>query len=36
VTPLGTSDVQLPPNNQTALELVEKYRGIRRRIVSAG
>ena len=26
VTPLGTSDVELPPNNQTALEIVERYR----------
>ena len=29
VTPLGTSDVELPPNNQTALELVTKYRAIK-------
>ena len=28
VTPLGTSDVELPANNQTALQLVEKYRRI--------
>ena len=34
VTPLGTSDVELPPNNQTALQLVEKYRDIRRRVVT--
>ena len=29
VTPLATSDVQLPPNNQTALQIVEKYRRIK-------
>jgi 3-oxoacyl-[acyl-carrier-protein] synthase-3 len=29
VTPLGVSDVQLPPNNQTALQIVERYRRIR-------
>ena len=29
VTPLGTSDVELPPNNQTALEIVHKYRAIK-------
>ena len=28
VTPLGTSEVELPPNNQTALEIVERYRAI--------
>jgi 3-oxoacyl-[acyl-carrier-protein] synthase-3 len=28
VTPLGTSDVNLPPNNQTALDIVKKYRAI--------
>jgi 3-oxoacyl-[acyl-carrier-protein] synthase-3 len=28
VTPLGTSDVELPPNHQTALEIVERYRAI--------
>jgi 3-oxoacyl-[acyl-carrier-protein] synthase-3 len=28
VTPLGKSDVELPPNHQTALEIVERYRGI--------
>src|SRR4029079_13495988 len=25
VTAVGTSDVELPPNNQTALEIVERY-----------
>ena len=29
VTPLGSSDVELPPNNQTALEIVHKYRRIK-------
>jgi 3-oxoacyl-[acyl-carrier-protein] synthase-3 len=29
VTPLGTSSIELPPNNQTALQIVEKYRRIR-------
>jgi 3-oxoacyl-[acyl-carrier-protein] synthase III len=33
MVPLGESDVELPPNDQTALQLVEKYRGIRRRRV---
>jgi 3-oxoacyl-[acyl-carrier-protein] synthase-3 len=28
VTPLGTSDVELPPNRQTALEIVTRYRAI--------
>ncbi len=28
VTPLGTTDVELPPNNQSALEIVERYRRI--------
>ena len=28
VTPLGISDVQLPPGNQTALQIVERYRRI--------
>jgi 3-oxoacyl-[acyl-carrier-protein] synthase-3 len=28
VTPLGTSPVQLPPANQSALEIVQKYRAI--------
>jgi 3-oxoacyl-[acyl-carrier-protein] synthase-3 len=34
VTPLGTSDVELPPNHQSALELVTKYRGVRQRRVT--
>jgi len=29
ITPLGSSDVELPPNNQTAREIVEKYRRIK-------
>jgi len=29
VKPLGVSDVDLPPNNLTALDLVNKYRGIK-------
>jgi hypothetical protein len=29
VTPLATSEVQLPPNNQTALDIVERYRRIK-------
>jgi 3-oxoacyl-[acyl-carrier-protein] synthase III len=28
VTPLGTTTVDLPPNNQSALDIVQKYRGI--------
>jgi 3-oxoacyl-[acyl-carrier-protein] synthase-3 len=37
VTPLGTSSVSLPPGNQTALELVHKYRSIKSlRAVAAG
>src|SRR5688572_2484251 len=37
VTPLGTSSVSLPPNNQTALELVHKYRSIKSlRAVASG
>jgi 3-oxoacyl-[acyl-carrier-protein] synthase III len=28
LTPLGTSDVDLPPNNKTALEILERYRAI--------
>ena len=28
VTPLGISDVALPPNNQSALEIVERFRRI--------
>ena len=36
VTPLGSSDVNLPPNKQTALELVNKYRTIgQQRVVPA-
>jgi len=34
VTPLGTSDVDLPPNNQSALDLVARFRATRgRRVV---
>jgi 3-oxoacyl-[acyl-carrier-protein] synthase III len=29
VTPLATSEVELPPNNQTALDLVRRYRGVK-------
>jgi 3-oxoacyl-[acyl-carrier-protein] synthase III len=29
VAPLGTSDVELPPSNQTALQIVARYRAIR-------
>jgi 3-oxoacyl-[acyl-carrier-protein] synthase-3 len=29
VTPLGTSDAELPPNNETALQIVERYRRIK-------
>jgi 3-oxoacyl-[acyl-carrier-protein] synthase-3 len=29
ITPLGASDAELPPNNQTAREIVERYRKIR-------
>jgi 3-oxoacyl-[acyl-carrier-protein] synthase-3 len=36
VTPLGTSDVELPPNHQTALEIVERYRAVKNLRVSAG
>ncbi|HUQ12341.1 MAG TPA: ketoacyl-ACP synthase III [Steroidobacteraceae bacterium] len=35
VTPIGTSDIDLPPNHQSALELVTKYRGVRQRRVTA-
>ena len=28
ITPLATSDVELPPNNRTALEIVTRYRAI--------
>jgi 3-oxoacyl-[acyl-carrier-protein] synthase-3 len=35
VTPLGTSDVDLPPNPQSALDLVTKYRGISSQRVQA-
>jgi 3-oxoacyl-[acyl-carrier-protein] synthase-3 len=28
LTPLGKSDVELPPNNQSALQIVERYRKI--------
>ena len=34
-TPLGTSDVDLPPNHQTALDLVKKYRKVKDLRVSA-
>ena len=34
VTPLGVSPVELPPDDRTALQIVEKYRGIRQRRVS--
>src|SRR3954463_4296242 len=36
VTPLGASDVELPPNQQSALDLVNKYRKIKSRRVVAG
>jgi hypothetical protein len=29
VAPLGTSEVELPPINQTALEIVERFRRIK-------
>ena len=29
ITPLGVSDVELPPNKQSALDLVEKYRKVK-------
>jgi hypothetical protein len=35
VTPLGKSEVELPPANQSALELVNRYRGIKSLKVSA-
>jgi 3-oxoacyl-[acyl-carrier-protein] synthase-3 len=36
-TPLGTSEVTLPPSNQTALDLVHKYRSIKSlRAVASG
>jgi len=35
VTPLGQSEVELPPSNQSALELVNKYRGIKSLRVTA-
>jgi 3-oxoacyl-[acyl-carrier-protein] synthase-3 len=28
IKPLGESKVELPPNNQTALEIVQRYRRI--------
>jgi hypothetical protein len=35
LTPLGVSDVELPPSNQTALEIVERFRRIgAQRVVS--
>jgi 3-oxoacyl-[acyl-carrier-protein] synthase-3 len=37
VTPLRTSDVELPPNPHSALELVNKYRTIKSlRVVGGG
>ncbi len=36
VTPLGVSDVELPPNHQTALEIVQRYRAVNNLRVSAG
>jgi len=36
VTPLGASNVDLPPNNQTALDMVNKYRKIKSLRVVAG
>ncbi|MBC8028426.1 MAG: ketoacyl-ACP synthase III [Steroidobacteraceae bacterium] len=36
VTPIGTSDVELPPNHQSALEIVQKYRQIGNLRVTAG
>jgi 3-oxoacyl-[acyl-carrier-protein] synthase-3 len=35
VTPLGESDVELPPGSRTALEIVQKYRAVKDRRVSA-
>jgi 3-oxoacyl-[acyl-carrier-protein] synthase-3 len=35
VTPLGTSSVELPPNNHTALELVKRYHAMKHRRVVA-
>jgi 3-oxoacyl-[acyl-carrier-protein] synthase-3 len=35
VTPLGESDVQLPPNNQSALDLINRYRLVKHLQVSA-
>ncbi len=29
VTPLGTSSIELPPNNQSALDLIRKYRSVK-------
>ncbi|MEO8065011.1 MAG: ketoacyl-ACP synthase III [Pseudomonadota bacterium] len=34
-TPISTSDVALPPNNQTALEIINRYRGIKSLQVTA-
>ena len=28
VTPLGASDIELPTNHQTALEIIQRYRAI--------
>jgi 3-oxoacyl-[acyl-carrier-protein] synthase-3 len=36
ITPLGTSDVELPPNSRKALDLVNKYRAIGLQRVVAG
>jgi 3-oxoacyl-[acyl-carrier-protein] synthase-3 len=36
ITPLGTSDVQLPPNDKSALDMVERYRAVNGlRVISA-
>ena len=36
VTPKGAATVNLPPNNQTALQLIERYRGVlKQRVVNA-
>jgi 3-oxoacyl-[acyl-carrier-protein] synthase-3 len=34
VTPLGTTDVQLPPNDETALDIVARYRAIGSRAIA--
>ena len=35
IAPLGASDVNLPPGNLSALDLVKKYRGVRDRRVES-